>query len=106
MGVFHVFHEGFPAQEHLVTQRTRRGVWSPDQSRMLLQPTNTLLTKVRVNTSSIKPNDYSILVLLVTQRVILVGTALGLIRTSISTLCRYGGPRKYMQFNMVAWNSR
>lgn len=44
--VLHVFHKGLAAQEHLVTERTGGGVRAADQCCMLLQPTNTLLTKV------------------------------------------------------------
>lgn len=49
MGVLHVLHQGFATKEHFVTEGTRCGIRSTNQSRMLLQTTNTLLTKVRVN---------------------------------------------------------
>lgn len=49
VGMFHVLHKSLSTQEHLVTQRTWRSIRTSDKSRMLLQPTNTLLTKVRVN---------------------------------------------------------
>lgn len=47
--VFHVLHQGLSSKEHLVTERTRGGVWSADQSRVLLQPTNTLLTETHTD---------------------------------------------------------